>query len=251
MSTPSELGSKARTYTGEVWRIAEDQAFSATARVTASNENQARLEELLDATKPPWPADTAGYDFLISTPFRYSPYPNGSRFRRANQPAGVYYASEDVRTAIAEMAFYRLLFFLSSPSAARPRTPVAYTAFTVKVETDKLIDLTLRPLDRRRDEWTNPTNYNACQELADRARAAGIEAIRYESVRDPSHSANLAILKITAITTRRPGKRQTWHIFVRDDRVQARRESPRDTIEFPIVIWANDARLNSVPPSVP
>ncbi len=76
------------------------------------------------------------------------------------------------------MAFYRLLFFLNSPSATRPRIPVAYTAFTVKVETDKLIDLTLRPLDRRRNEWTDPTNYDACQDLADRARAAGIEAIR-------------------------------------------------------------------------
>ena len=47
---------------------------------------------------------------LLAAPFRYAPYPKGSRFRRANQREGAFYAAESVITAVAEMAFYRFLF---------------------------------------------------------------------------------------------------------------------------------------------
>ncbi len=44
------------------------------------------------------------------------------------------------------------------------------------------------------------------------AREAGIEAIRYRSVRDPQGRANLALLTCRAFASRAPLKRQSWRI---------------------------------------
>ena len=74
------------------------------------------LERLIDRTKPPVPPECRHLDFLLSTPFRYGAvYPTGSRFRRAGMTEGVFYAAETSVTAVAEMTFYRLLFFAESP----------------------------------------------------------------------------------------------------------------------------------------
>ena len=65
------------------------------------------------------PPECRHLHYLLATPFRYgSPYPRGSRFRRAGLTPGVYYASGTAGTAIAETAFYRLLFFAEFPEHA-------------------------------------------------------------------------------------------------------------------------------------
>ena len=53
-----------------------------------------------------------------------APYPIGSRFRRAGRTAGVFYAAESPETAVAEMAFYRLLFFAEIAIDAMAGQPV-------------------------------------------------------------------------------------------------------------------------------
>ena len=59
---------------------------------------QSLLEDLLERTKPPVPAECRELHYLLSTPFRYgAPYPTGSRFRRAGFTAGVFYGSEYAR----------------------------------------------------------------------------------------------------------------------------------------------------------
>lgn len=243
MWTAAALASEARSFAAELWRIVEDQSFAATIRITDTIDDQALLERLLDDTKPLWPREVAGYDFLIATPFRYRPYPFGSRFRRARQPEGVYYASEAVETAAAELAFFRLLFFLESPGARHPASPVQHTAFSIRAATERAIDLTKPPLDGDRGLWTHPTDYGPCQGLADEARQAGLQAIRYESVRDPRHGANAAILAIAAIADRTPRARQSWRFFVRASAVQAWCESPRLTLEFPWSGWRHDPQV--------
>ena len=45
---------------------------------------------------------------------------------------GVFYASETPQTAVAEMAFYRLLFFAESPDTPWPANPAEYTAFSTE-----------------------------------------------------------------------------------------------------------------------
>ena len=94
--------------------------------------DQEILEGLVEATKPGVPVECGTLHYLLSTPFRYRPYPNGSRFRRAGPTPSVYYAAEEQRTAAAETAFYRPLFFAESPDTPWPPNPSNAQAFPWK-----------------------------------------------------------------------------------------------------------------------
>src|SRR5690606_16084059 len=114
--TPAALSSEARIISGSFWRLVEAQYQVSTMKLVETVDEQALLESLLDETKPVFPSECAGLDYLLATPFRYgAAYPYGSRFRRAGRTPGVFYAAEKIDTAIAEMSFYRLLFFAESP----------------------------------------------------------------------------------------------------------------------------------------
>ncbi len=243
MWTPPALASEARPWSGDIWRVVESQSQIATLKLVDTLDEQAILEAELEGSKPLIPASCAGLDYLLATPFRYAPYRHGSRFRRARQPDGCFYAAERVETAVAEEAFYRLLFFLDAPAAKRPANPQERTAFRVPAGTGLAIDLTAPPLDRDAAIWGHPTDYGPCQALADAAREAGIEAIRYRSVRDPGGGANLALLSPAALRATRPEALETWHVFVREASVQAIREMPRLTLEIPFSLWTADPRV--------
>jgi hypothetical protein len=237
------LASEARRYEGAVWRVVETQYKAATMRITDSLEEQALLEQILEASKPLVPEDCRHLDYLLYTPFRYAPYPFGSRFRRAQQQEGAFYASEVVETAIAESAFYQLLFFIESPEAKLPAGPGEYTAFSASCATARHIDLTAAPFNRDRATWTHPMAYGPCHDFADAARDAGIAIIRYESVRDPSHRANVAVLTCATFADPAPRALQTWHIFTRRHLVQARCESTRTALEFRREDFTGDPRV--------
>src|SRR5438552_11150402 len=99
---------------------------------------QSVLESIVDASKPPLPPECRHLDYLLATPFRYgAPYPKGSRFRRAGNTPGVFYASERPTTAVAEMAFYRLLFFAESPDTPWPKDAAEFTAFQAAVRSGR------------------------------------------------------------------------------------------------------------------
>lgn len=250
MWTPGALRSELRPYNSDVWRTVEAQYKASTMRLTDTLADQELLEEILNRSKPPVPEECAGLHYLIYTPFRYAPYPIGSRFRRAGQSDGAFYGSEAIRTAVAEMAFYRLLFFAESPDAVLPSAPVEHTVFSVGCATRSLIDLTAPPLDRDIPVWTDPINYGPCQELADIARAVGVEIIRYQSVRDPDGNANCAVLSPRAFSDRRPKTEQTWHVFPGILSVRAWCENPMTSFEFSRDDFAKDPRLSvSAPPS--
>lgn len=243
MWTPRALASETRPWSGDLWRLVESQSRVATLKLVDTLSEQAILEAELEGSKPIVPAACAGLDYLLATPFRYAPYPRGSRFRRPRQPEGCFYAAERVETAVAEESFYRLLFFLDAPGTKRPSNPQERTAFRISVGTERAIDLTAPPLNRDAAVWEHPTDYPPCQELADAARSAGVEGIRYRSVRDPARAANLALLSPTAFQATRPELFETWHIFLREAAVQAAREMPRLTLEIPFSAWAADPRV--------
>ncbi len=134
-----------RALAGTCWRLVEAQHVIATMKLTDTLDEQQILEDLIEASKPPMPVECRELDYLLSAPFRYRPYPHGSRFRRANQVEGVYYAAEAVETAVAEVAFYRLLFFAESPGTPWPENPAEYTAFSARFAVDRAIDLTAMP----------------------------------------------------------------------------------------------------------
>jgi hypothetical protein len=215
-------------------------------RLTDTIEEQGILEAILDRSKPPIPEECAGFHYLIYSPFRYAPYPVGSRFRRPGQREGVFYGAEQIPTAIAEIAFYRLLFFLESPDSIFPSGPVEHTVFSVGCASKRLIDLTSPPLNRDKKLWTDPTNYEPCQALADSARIAGVRIIRYQSVRDPDGNANYAVLSPLAFSEHRPKNEQTWHIFPGPFSVRAWCENPRMALEFTRDDFNNDPRLLAI-----
>lgn len=208
---------------------------------------QTVLEDILEATKPSVPPECAGLHYLLATPFRYGSYPYGSRFRRAGRTPGVWYGAERVATALAEMVFYRFLFYAEAPDVPWPVAPSEYTALAAEVE-GEAVDLTRPPLSEDAATWTDPVRYDACQALADSAREAGAGLIRYTSVRDPGGGANLAVLTCRAFSRPAPVSRQTWRIrlgafgaFAISDSTPRRHDFARDAFEDPRLdgmVWA-------------
>jgi hypothetical protein len=156
---------------------------------------------------------------------------------------GVFYASETPSAAVAEIAFHRLLFFAESPDIPWPANPAEYTAFCAKYATRKAIDLTRRKYDRHKARWMHVADYRQCQALADTAREAKIEIIRYRSVRDPAHRMNIALLTCRVFASAKPIKQQTWHIRLSVAGVQAICEAPRSGITFDRQAFADDPRI--------
>lgn len=202
------------------------------------------LENLIEQTKPAYPPECGGLHYLLKTPFRYGAvYPRGSRFRRAGLTPGVYYASEEPRTAVAEMAFYRLLFFADSPQTPWPLNPSEYTGFSAALESRRILDLAAPPLDREKELWRRPIDYGPCQAFADVAREAEAEIIRYASARDAMGGANVAVLTCAAFAKPEPLEAQTWRIGVGENGVYAIREFPSDRVEFGRQAFAADPRI--------
>lgn len=242
--TPAALSSEACVYAGAGWRLVEAQHRVSTLKLVDSLAEQALLEDILEETGPAVPLECQHLDYLLSTPFRYgATYPHGSRFRRAGKTPGVYYAAERPETAAAEMVFYRFLFYAESPATPFPDDAAEYTAFSVDLQAERSIDLTADPLVQDSSHWTHPTDYIACRALADAAREAGEDLIRFQSVRDPGAGANLAVLTCRAFASREPVERQTWRIRVGSYGAQAIREYPALGLEFPRNAFANDPRI--------
>jgi hypothetical protein len=243
MSMPDALASEARPYRSKVWRMVEAQHRVSTMRLTDNLEDQQVLEDLIEEVKPAYPSETASLHWLLKTPFRYSPYPRSSRFRRAQSLEGVFYASERVETAVAEIAFYRLLWLAEAPDALPPASAKPYTAFSVTCASSRAVDLTRVPFDIREADWTKLDDYAPCLELADAARAGGIEVIRYKSVRDPAEGNNVALLTPTAFADAEPLEYQTWHIAIRRSEVRAICEVPALGLQFMAADFRADPRL--------
>jgi len=155
----------------------------------------------------------------------------------------VFYASETPQTAVAEIAFYRLLFFAESPNTPWPANPGEYTAFSAEYRTKKAIDLTKGNYSADRTKWMHVTDYSYCQAFAETARTAKIEVIRYASIRDPGHGINFALLTCRAFAHPKPIDRQTWHIRVSAAGAQAICESPQSGITFDRMSFAADPRI--------
>ena len=217
-------------------------------RLTDTLAEQELLETILEDSKPNWPDACRGLHYLLATPFRYAPYPQGSRFRRAGQRDGAFYCSERAETAVAETSFYRLLFFAEAPGMKLPSSRVEHTVFSVRCRMELALNLCTPPLDRDEPLWRQPVDYGACQNLADAARSAGIDAIRYSSVRDPRGGMNCAFLSVAAFAEPRPRREQTWHIFPGENLVRAWCESPRRSLEFRREDF-NDPRLTPTQPA--
>lgn len=232
--TPIAVASEARSRRFLIWRAVEAQHLIATRLLVDSAAEQALLESIIDGVKPAAPAAAMrghALHYLLHTPWRYAPPPPGTRFR-APTDEGVYYGADAIRTACAELGWWRWKFLIESPALTAIDWRLQ-TLFSVGIHTAS-IDLRAPPFNRDAARWTDPASYDATQAFARVARAAGIGAIRYSSVRDPAGDGICtAVLRLDAFAGP-PDERdaQSWALAVQRDRVIWRRQSPFSKEEF-------------------
>lgn len=230
--TPNELRSEARPWEGKAWRLVEAQNIISTRKLVENVREQNILDEILDESKPKVPESCRHLDFLLFTPFRYRPYPHGSRFRPAGMTDGVFYAAQEYETAVAELAHYRMKFYQDSPGLEAPDNAPEYTAFQVDVKTPFALDLTADPFVQYEEFWTRHTDYGPCQALAETAREAGVEVILSRSVRDQHGRKNVNVLSCAAFAKPNPLQMQTWRILANGESATAYCQSPHKVLEF-------------------
>lgn len=210
VSDPTPVAEDLRKYGAKLFRVVEAQHTISTNRLTDNPAEQEILESLIEQAKPTMPAEARGLHYLLGTAFRYG-YWRGTRFRRSYERPGIFYASETIPTAIAETAFWRMRLFSASPGMKLPSGTIEHLAFSVPVKVTRALDLTAPPLVAGRPIWIDPENYEHCQRLATTARTLNTQVIRYESVRDPAHGINAAVLDPAAFEKPVPKGEQTWH----------------------------------------
>ena len=233
--TPTALASEARAWQGRGWRAVEAQhQVASMALVQGRLADQALLEEILDAAKPPPPQATAGLHWLLATPFRYPPPTSGSRFRRRFEP-GVFYGAEDRATACAEAGFGRLQFWLASKGLAMRQASLVLTVFEFHASTSCAIDLCAPPFAADRSAWKSADDYTQPQALAATARSAEVEVIRYESAR---RDGGICLALLTPHVFKRGGEgyrqqQQTWSLLlVPPARIVWQRHLDHETLSF-------------------
>lgn len=213
--------------------MVEAQHIASTMKVVDSKDEQDVLESLLEGSKPPLPADIEDLDYLLTTPFRYDPRRQGSRFRAETDP-GVYYGAESVRTAGAELGYWRWRFLKDAVDLDRIE-PVAHTAFSVDIGTTA-VDLRQPPFDKDAAVWKHPSDYAGTQTFARMGREAGLGAIVYASVRDPEPAWCLALLHPSGFAMKRPHLgSQTWWLAVSPMEVVWRRD--HESMTFSAANW--------------
>jgi len=211
--TPAELLSEAKPVSCKIWRLVEAQHLASTTKIVDTRAEQELLEEILEERKPPVPKNAAALDYLLFSPFRYGTRPpSGSRFRALHDP-GVFYGAEKVRTAAAEVGYWRWRFLQDTAGLERLQ-PCSFTAFRVPIKTN-CIDVRIPPFAAYGACWRHPGDYTATQALARTARDSEIGAILYQSVRDPQARFCMAVLTPSAFAAKKPDSAtQTWLLAI-------------------------------------
>ncbi len=193
-----------------VVRVVESQEQVATTKLVDTSEEQHLLETILEQTKLPAPPGAKHYHYLIWTPFRYPPLPFGSRFgRRAEH--GIFYGSLDNETALAECAYYRIVFLsgMEEPLPDGEPLTTGHSTFEVKFDTAQGIALEAAPFKDYTAQISDPIKYDISQSLGVAMREAGVEAFSYLSSRFKD-GINAGAFVLNAIKSRRPEHMQQW-----------------------------------------
>lgn len=217
---------------GTAWRLVESQEQIATLGYVDTLEEQALLEELLDSVKPPYPANSETYHYLLKTPFRYPPLRWGSRFGRIHEP-GIFYAGCETKTTLAESAFYRFVFWYSIDNAPiKNSITSAHTLFCVKYATHRGVRLQAAPFDQFQQELTHPQDYSHTQQLGSAMREAKVEAFEYQSARDPDNKTCVGLFVPSALAQKKPMDMTQWLCELSATEVAFKQLGKKDIIRF-------------------
>ncbi len=203
-------------HVGLCWRVVETQEIAATRSITKSAEDQHRLEELLDMSKPSVPEDCAGLSYLLMTPFRYPPLNYGSRFG-STMERGIFYGSDDLRTAFAETAVYFWLF-QSGPTTLGPLDTIRdqRTAFSVRLASNHALDIETLKTFTEFEKLKDPASWHYSQSVGTKLREAGTEFFWYPSARIEG-GKNLAVFSPQAFATPEPAQQLHWNVQLSKD----------------------------------
>lgn len=203
-----EGGSERRPLRLVAWRVVESQHEVSTRKLVSSAAEQELLEELIDRVKPPVPVG-ARLHYLLFTPFRYPPLRHGSRFG-ARHERGIWYGSEQQRTAFAEVAYYRLLFLEGTHASLEP-VSTALTSFTVRLRSERGIDLAAPPFVAHSAAISSPHSYGESQALGRAMREAQVELFRFRSARDADGGTNVGAFTPAVFHHAAPQHLERWH----------------------------------------
>jgi hypothetical protein len=200
-------------------------------RLVDNAAEQRALEDLLEASKPVLPPGAARHHYLVFTPFRYRS-PVATRFRLPRDP-GVWYGAEELRTACAELAYWKWRFLMDSEALRKSALQTEHTFFRAKAR-GKAIDLTAAPWKSAAKAWTHRSDFRECQALAEAARPRGIAWIRYAAVRAEGFCG--AVLKPEALSVPDPFVQQTWACKTTASGAWMQRAGG-ERYDFPAVEW--------------
>lgn len=227
------------------WRVVEGQHVISTRKLVDSDAEQQLLEELIEGAKPPIPAEPEfqGLHYLLSTPFRYPPLRHGSRFGTRNE-RGIWYGADELSTALAETAYYRLVFLEATEGSLGP-VAVDLSAFAVKVVSERGVDLSEAPFSDFEAAISSPAHYKKSQQLGLDMRQAGVEIFRYRSARDPERGTNLGIFTPKVFAERRPSEPDIWYCVTTTEVVELSRRTvfERESARFPRKVFEVEGRL--------
>lgn len=204
---------------GTLIRLVESQEQVATQQLVDNLEEQSLLEELLETSKPPLPPHSESLHYLLRTPFRYPPLRWGSRFGSRDQPS-LFYGARKLATAMAETAYYRLLFWEGMevpPPSGRIRS--AHTSFEARYSVKRGLRLQSAAFASARAALLDPADYRATQTLGQRMREAGVGAFEYLSARCPEQGLNVGLFTPAAFAEAQPRKQTLWLCETLGDRV--------------------------------
>ena len=121
-------------------------------------------------------------------------------------------------TAFAEIAYYRLLF-LEGTRADLDGVTTALTAFRVRMQSSRAVDLVLPPFESHRRSIASPAKYAPTQALGSAMRGAGVELFRYPSARDAG-GVGVGAFSPSVFGTAKPHGFETWHCVATKARVE-------------------------------
>jgi len=206
-----------RPWASDVVRVVESQEQVATMAIVDTLAEQAQLEELIEATKPPAPEGAGRLHYLLMSPFRYPPLRHGSRFGTRHEPS-LFYASLTVDTTLAECAYYRFVFLAGMDRPFSQTLRSLHTTFVVGFSAERAVLLDTPPWTRDRAAISSPTDYTVSQALGAAMRAADVAAFRYRSARDPAGGANAGVFSPASLVGP-PRELRSWECLTDPDRV--------------------------------
>jgi hypothetical protein len=167
---------------GMVLRLVQRQGIDSLAPLVDDLSQLARLEALVETSKPQLPA-----------PFRYTPLRHGSRFG-SRQNRGMFNGSRSRGGSLVEGAYYALLFWdgLIDPPPAPIRR--RQTLFSVLLNAARGLQLQAFADEGTQARLRDPLHYGSTQQLGEWMRDQGFEAFDYLSARSQDSLMQVGVL---------------------------------------------------------